>query len=305
MIGVAQRFLTKRSTTLALKEARWAYLFLLPSLVGLIIFLILPLGGSLFISFLKWDGMSKMKFCGITNFTKLFTDQLFLKSLVNTAYYTLGSVFLALPIALLLAVILNNPRLKGKTIFRAIYFLPYIMMMVAAAMLWKWLYDTDVGLINYFLNLFGLSRVAWLGNPDIAMFSIIILSIWKNLGFMMVLLLAGLQNIPSFYYEAAELDGANSLQKFRHITFPLLSPTTFFVVITSIISSFQVFDFIYIMTKGGPALSTMTVVYYIYTNSFQDFRFGYGSAVAWILFMIVLALTLFQWKLQKRWVYYD
>ncbi len=295
---------SKRPMTVAKKEMLWGYIFLLPSLTGMVIFVLLPLIGSLFLSFTNWDGISSLTFYGIKNYVYLILkDDMFRKVMWNTLYYTFGSVFLTLVPSLFLALLLNQ-KLRGRLAFRIIYFFPYITMMVVAAILWRWLYDKQVGLINYFLSLFGISGVSWLGEPQIVMLSLILMTIWKTSGFMMILFLAGLQNIPTMYYEAAKLDGAGTWQRFRYITFPLLSPTTFFIIVISIIASFQVFDFIYIMTKGGPAYATSTIVYYIYTNSFQDFRLGYGSTLAWFFLMIILLFTLIQMKLQQKWVHY-
>lgn len=291
-------------TPLARQEALWGYLFISPTLIGLLIFVLVPLAGSFLLTFTNWDGLSPIAWNGLKNYSYLIQkDDQFLKVMSNTAYYAFGSVFLTMIPSLFFAMLINQ-KLRGKLLFRAIYFLPYITMMVAAAQLWRWLYDMEIGLINYLLGFVGVPKIAWLGNPRLAMFSLILMSTWKNMGFMMVLFLAGLQNIPQMFYEAAEVEGAGRWQKFRYITLPLLSPTTFFIIVISIIGSFQVFDIIYIMTRGGPAMATSTIVYYIYTNSFQDFRMGYGSTLAWMLFVVILIVTLIQMKLQRRWVHY-
>jgi multiple sugar transport system permease protein len=288
------------------REAIWAYLFLLPALLGLVVFLLIPLVGSFLLAFTDWDGMSPLRFNGISNYVNIVTsDPMFAKVLGNSVYYAVGSVILTTIPALLFALLININQIRGRLVFRAIYFTPFITMMVAAAILWRWIYDLEIGLINYLLGFLHIHKIAWLGNANIAMASLIIVSGWKNMGFSMAIFLAGLQNIPRTFYESAEMDGAGALRKFTNVTMPLLSPTMFFIIVISLIGSLQAFDIIYIMTRGGPNLATSTMVYYIYQNAFQDFRMGYASTVAWILFVIILAATLVQFRLQKRWVHYQ
>lgn len=244
-----------------------------------------------------------MEWAGVENYRSLFSDQVFWKVLWNTIYYTLGTVPVGIGISLLLAVALNQ-KIKGMKLFRAVYFMPVISSTVAVAVVWQWLYNPEFGLINYLLYLIGIDGPNWLTSTKWAMPAVIIMSIWKNVGFNMLLFLAGLQGIPEMYYEAARIDGANWWHQFQKVTLPLLSPTTLFVIIMSIINSFQVFDQIYIMTEGGPARSTSVLVHYLYQNAFEYFRMGRASAIAYILFFLVLIITLIQLKYSKKWVHY-
>jgi len=302
----AQRFFAKSRQ----REALAAFLFLAPSLVGFVIFMAGPLLASLGISFLEWNLLSPPEWKGIENFVHLLTDEDFWSSMRATIFYMLGSVPLGMACALFLAMALNQ-QLRGITIYRTIYFIPVVSSMVAVALMWRWMYNPTSGILNYALN----NLFAWLGLPwtapdwlqsrTWAMPAIIIMSVWKGLGYNMVLYLAGLQGIPRHLYEAAEIDGASDWHKFRSITLPLLTPTTFFIVIISIITSFQIFEQAYIMTQGGPARATVTTVYYIYENGFQWYRMGYASAVAWMLFALIMLVTLIQWRYQDKWVFYE
>jgi len=278
-------------------------LFLTPNLLGFIIFTAGPLIVSLYYSFTHFGVLSSPKFCGLENYRQLFSDVLFQKALINTLYYTVGVVIPLIILSLVLAVVLNM-RLKGYLLFRTLYFLPVVTSTIAISLLWRWIYDTNLGLINYILSILQLSPIDWLGSTTWAMPSIILMSIWKGLGYNIVLYMAGLQSVPSQLYEAATIDGASEWQKFIRITIPLISPTTFFILIMSIISSFQVFEQTYVMTRGGPVYSTTTLVYYIYLNGFQWFKMGYASSIAWVLFSIILIITIIQWIFQKKWVFY-
>jgi len=255
------------------------------------------------LSFTQWDLLSAPKFIGLSNYKALFKDQEFWLALKNTLKFILGYLPLVMSSALGLALILNK-KLKMKTFFRAAYFLPVVTSWVAVSLIWKWLLNPSFGLVNYGLSLIGIAGPAWLHDPKWAMFSIILTSVWKDIGFIMVMYLAGLQGISPSYYEAAEIDGAGPVQKFWHITLPLLAPTTFFVFVISLINSFQVFDQVLIMTNGGPAGSTMVLVQMIYNNAFRYYKMGYAAALSWILFILVFAVTFIQMKLQKRWVDY-
>lgn len=206
-------------------------------------------------------------------------------------------------ISLGIAIILNK-NIKGRMFFRAAYFVPVVSSWVAVSLIWKWLFNPSFGIINYVLSLVGISGPAWLHDPQFAMIAIIITSVWKDIGFLMVMFLAGLQNIPDTYYEAASIDGASSFRKFWNITVPLLAPTTFFVLIISLINSFQVFDQVMIMTGGGPAGTTTVLVQQIYNHAFRYYEMGYASAMSWFLFVIIFVITAVQMKLQKRWVDY-
>ncbi|MBV7335451.1 sugar ABC transporter permease [Chloroflexi bacterium TSY] len=287
-----------------------AFLFLLPNVIGFIVFMAGPVLAALGISLLQWNLLNPPKWLGFQNYVDLVTDDDFWMSLRATAYYMLGSVPLGIALSLGLAVALNQ-KIRGMSFYRTIYFIPVVSSMIAVALMWRWMYNPTSGILNYMLNeLFEFLRLPltapdWLQSRTWAMPAIIFMSVWKGLGYNMVLFLAGLQGIPSHLYEAAEIDGATSWHKFRNVTLPLLTPTTFFVLIMSIIGSFQVFEQAYIMTRGGPARSTITTVYYIYENGFEWYKMGYASAVAWVLFALILIVTLVQWLYQDRWVFYE
>ncbi|MFC3788890.1 carbohydrate ABC transporter permease [Paenibacillus sp. GCM10012307] len=283
----------------SMKETLWAYVFISPIMLGFAVFMLYPLSASLYLSFTNSDGITVAGFVGFDNYVKLMSDKDFIKSLFVTAYYTLGTVPIGTGLALIVAVILNA-KIRFTTIYRSAFFLPVITSMVAVATVWKWLYNTDYGLINAFLMNLGLYEPPWLASDKWAMPAIIMMSIWKGIGFNMVLFLAGLQGISPTIYEAAKIDGANGLRRFVHITIPLLRNTTLFVFIIAIISSFQVFDQVFIMTKGGPAKSTTVIIYYIYQNAFQFFKQGYASAMGYVLFAIIFVITMVQLKISNR-----
>ncbi len=294
-----------RPRNLRHNETRTAYLFLLPNIIGFLLFSLVPVGATLVISTLNWDLIRSPEFVGLKNYTTLLTnDPVFREILFNTGYYVIGVVPASIVLSLLLALAMNN-GLKGISLFRAIFFIPVITSSVAVAMLWRWLYNTDYGLINVGLNAIGLPYVPWLSSTQWAMPAVIIMAIWKGLGYNMVIYLAGLQGISPTLYEAAALDGAGAWARFRDITLPSLGPTTFFILIISLINSFQVFDLTFILTQGGPGIATTTIVMYIYDQGFSYFQMGYAAAIAWVLFIIIFLITLLQMQLQKRWVHYD
>jgi multiple sugar transport system permease protein len=287
------------------QETIAGYLFLLPNILGFLVFSSIPVLATFSISLLDWDLIRAPRFVGIDNYVKLLTDDvLFRKVLLNTAYYVVGTVPAGVILSLLLALAMNA-NVRGIAIFRAIFFIPVISASVAVAMMWRWLYNTDFGLINLALASIGVKGVPWLSSTAWAMPAVIIMAVWKTLGYNMVIFLAGLQSIPIHLHEAAAIDGANGYQRFRHITLPLLAPTTFFVLVISGISSFQVFDLAFVLTKGGPGDATNTMVMYIYAQAFQFFHMGYAASIAWVLFAIIFAVTLLQHQLQKRWVHYE
>jgi multiple sugar transport system permease protein len=290
--------------SLARQEELLAYLFILPSLLGFIVFLVVPMVASLGMSFYDWELLTPPQFVGLKNFGALLTDLVFRDVVVNTVYYTFGLVPLNLVVSLGLAVWLNT-KLRGLVWYRAAFFLPVITVTVAVALIWRWMYEPRAGIIDSALRAIGLPGPTWLGDPHWAMAAIIIMSVWKGFGYNMVLFLAGLQGIPVTIYEAAMIDGANAWQRFWSITLPLLSPMVFLAVVLTVISSFQVFDQAYVMTNGGPANATNTIVLYIYQNGFQYFRMGYASAIAWVLFGVIFIFTLAQMRLQGRWVQYE
>lgn len=285
------------------QEMLWAFFFLAPYLIGLVVFWLGPVIASFIISFTKWELVGSPIWSGLGNYKQLLSDELFIKSLINTAYYTIVSVPLGIVLSLLLAVAMNQ-KLKGIVFFRTAFFMPHISSMVAIALLWGWIYNSQYGLLNYLLGLFGVPPQNWLGNPHLAMPALIVMSVWKGLGYNMMIWLAALQGIPEDLYEAARIDGANKWQQFRNITVPLLSPTTFLLLILGIIGSFQVFEQSYVMTKGGPAHATLTLVLYIYSNAFEWLKMGYASAMAYILALIILVITMIQFRYQKKWVHY-
>jgi len=291
-------------TKVARAEERAAWLFLAPSLVLFAIFTAIPVISAFFISFTQWNLFNEVTWVGLGNYIGLAHDEIFAKVLGNTGYFVLVSVPVQIALALACALALNR-GLKGQTFFRVVYFLPVVTSTIAAALVWAWLFNSNFGLINAGLSLAGVTDLPkWMGSTRWAMPAIIIVSIWQNLGYAMVLFLAGLQNIGKDVHDAAALDGATGWDRFWHITLPLLSPTTFFVLVISIIGSFQVFELVLVMTKAGPANATNTLVYYIYQNGFQFYQMGYASAAAMVLFLIVLIFTLVQYKLQRRWVHY-
>jgi multiple sugar transport system permease protein len=294
-----------RRSRISWDETRAGYLFLLPNIIGFLLFSAVPVVATLAISTLTWDLIRPPIFTGIDNYKTLLTnDAIFRQVLVNTVYFVAGVVPLSIVISLMLALAMNS-GLRGISVFRAIFFIPVITSSVAVAMLWRWLYNTDYGLINTGLAAIGLPYIPWLSSTEWAMPAVIIMAVWKNLGYNMVIYLAGLQSIPPTLYEAAALDGAGAWARFRDVTLPMLGPTTFFILVISIINSFQVFDLAFILTQGGPGIATNTIVMYIYNQGFQFFQMGYAAAIAWILFIAIFIITLIQMRLQRRWVHYD
>jgi multiple sugar transport system permease protein len=286
------------------RHAGWVALFLLPSLLGLTIFTLVPIVSSLGLTMFDWDLLTPPKFIGLDNFNNLFHDSSFWDALFHTLGFIVGYIPLVMVTGLGIALLLNR-TLKGVAVFRTAFFIPVVSAWVAIALIWQWIFNPQYGLLNYLLGLIGIHGPAWLFDPQWAMPAIILTSVWKDTGFVMVIFLAGLQNIPGEYYEASLMDGANGWQQFRSITLPLLSPTTFFALIISLINSFQVFDQVWIMTAGGPAGATTVLVEQIVKNAFSYSKMGYASAISWVLFVLVFAVTLFQTRMQRRWVSYD
>ncbi|OJX19815.1 MAG: sugar ABC transporter permease [Devosia sp. 67-54] len=286
-------------------EERAAWLFLTPSLVLFAVFTALPVIAAFFISFTHWDLFNPPKLALLDNYVALWNDPIFRQVLGNTGYYVLLAVPLQMLLGLLCALGLNR-GVPGQAFFRVVYFLPVVTSTVAAGLVWAWLFNSNFGLINMGLSLFGVTDLPkWLVSSKWAMPAVIAVSVWQGLGYAMVLFLAGLQNIRQDIYEASALDGATGMRRLWHITLPLLSPMTFFVLIISIIGSFQVFELVYVMTKAGPSNATNTLVFFIYQNGFMFYQMGIASAAAMVLFLIVLTLTLVQYRLQDRWVHYD
>lgn len=286
-------------------EALAAVIFLLPSLVGFVLFMAGPIVASFGIALTDWPLIRNPRWVGFANFQELMRDAVFWQTLANTAVYTFVKVPVNILLSLVLAVLMNE-RIVGRGALRTLFFLPMVMSSVAVGMIWRPILDSSsLGLMNRMLEFFSLGPIPWLASTEWAMPSLIGIATWKELGYFMVIFLAGIQGIPRTYYEAAEIDGAGPIRQFISITVPLVSPTTLFVLITSIIGSFQIFDLSSILTAGGPANATNTLVMYVYQAGFRFLRMGYGSAVAIALFVVILVLTVFQNALSKRWVHVD
>lgn len=284
------------------KEAYAGYMFLLPNFIGFMVFSIFPIVAAIYLTFTDWDLAGSANFTGLDNFSKMANDDIFWQALFNTFYFSFVAVPTGVFVSFWLAVMINR-KMRGVLTFRVIYFLPQVTLTVAAAIVWSWLYHPEFGLFNYFLSLVGIEGPNWLFNRNWAMPAIIIMSNWQGIGYAMLIFLAGLQGIPGELYEAAVVDGASPWQQLKNITIPMISPTTFFVLTTSFIGSFQGFDQFFVMTNGGPGFATTTLVLHIFRNGFEFFKMGYASSMATILFFCILAITLFQWQVAKRWVY--
>lgn len=278
--------------------------FLMPNLIGFLVFTLIPVFATAFLSFTKWDLLGEIQLVGLDNYARLLSSKRFGQAMANTLYYTVGTVPLSIFLALCLSVLMNR-KIRGIYLYRTIYYLPVVSSGVAIALLWKFIYADNVGLLATVFRMLGLESPKWITSTRWSMTSIIIMSIWKGLGGIIVLLLAGLQGISPSYYEAARIDGANGRQQFFRITVPMITPTLFFQVVMSIIGSFQVFEQTAILTEGGPGFSSTSIVYYIYTAGFQDLKFGYACAMSMILFLIILVVTVLQWIGQRKWVTYD
>ena len=284
-------------------EFLWGWLFILPTVIGLVVLNIIPIFQTLYQSFFKTGDFGKGNvFVGVENYVKVFGDHEVWQSLINTFKYAIVEVPFSIVIALVLAVLLNR-KMKGRGIYRTIIFLPMVAAPAAVAMVWRWLFNSDFGLIN---NVFH-ANVKWVSDPKIAVFSIAVIGVWSIIGYNMVLFISGLQEIPHDYYEAAEIDGATGVKSFFHITVPLLSPTIFFVLVTRVIGSLQVFDLMYmVMDKSNPALEkTQSLVYLFYKYAFINKNMGYGATIVILLLVITMIITVFQMIGQKKWVFYN
>ena len=290
---------------LSKREAKFGYIFISPWLLGFLMFVVIPIIASLYLSFTNYELFkSGTSWVGLKNYMELLTqDRLFWKSLYNTIYFTVFSVPLGIAVALILALLLNR-KLFGITIYRTIFYLPAVTSGVALSLLWVWLFEPNYGLINVILGKIGVQGPGWISDLLWAKPALILMSLW-GIGGIMVILLAGLQGVPEQLYEAAELDGANWWQKFVHVTFPMISPVIFFNLIMGVIGAFQYFTQAYVMTGGGPVDSTLFYVLYLFRQGFLLLRMGYASAMAWILVIITLILTIVQFKLASSWVYYE
>jgi sn-glycerol 3-phosphate transport system permease protein len=286
----------------ARRDAWLGYALVGPSLALFGLVYLYPVAYSAYVSVFSWDLMTPPRYVGLANYRELVSAE-FGEVLVNTACYSGGVVVLALGLGLALALLLDN-RSALSAGLQACIFSSYIVSWVAVSLLWIWMLDPQYGLVTYGLRLVGLRPVNWLGSPQVALWTLVLVTVWKTIGYPLVIYLAGLQAIPGDFYEAAALDGATGWSRFRFITWPLLSPTTLFLVVTLTIASFQGFDIVKIMTQGGPITSTMIYVYYIYEQAFQYFRLGKASAAVVIFFALILLLTLLQWLVFRRRVQY-
>ncbi|MDE2743703.1 MAG: sugar ABC transporter permease [Gemmatimonadota bacterium] len=297
---------------LKLREHIEGYLFISPWILGMVLFALGPILASFGLAFTRWNLFTEPEYVGWANFQKLAHDPLFYKSVFNTIYYTVFAVPLGLVLALGLAMLVNH-RLRGVNFFRTAFFLPNVVAGIAMLLLWKWLFDPNFGLINLFLDWTGLmaalewigiGRPQWISSRAGAMPGLVFMSIW-GLGGSMMIFLAGLQNIPRELIEAAELDGAGPWKRFRYVTVPLLTPTIFFLTMVGVIGSLQVFNQAYVMTQGGPAHATLFYVLYLFQTAFERFQMGYACAMALVLFIITLIVSLIQLAMGKKWVHYQ
>ncbi|REE91431.1 multiple sugar transport system permease protein [Paenibacillus taihuensis] len=286
------------------KEALWFYVLISPWLIGFLCFVFGPMIASFVISLMKWDLLTPAKYVGFKNYSKaIHRDPLFWQSLKVTVTYSIFSVPLGLIFSLALALLLNQAT-RGMRLFRTIFYMPAVVSGVSVMVLWMWIFNPQIGLLNTVLGYFGINGPGWIFDPKWAMPSLIIMSLW-GIGGGMIIWLAGLKGISPMLYEAANLDGANAWQRFRNVTVPMLTPTIFFNLVMGIVGALQTFGEAYVMTKGGPMNSTLFFNYYLFQNAFENFNMGYASALAWFLFVIILALTLVVVKSSNAWVYYE
>lgn len=279
-------------------EKNAAFLFIFPALLGILIFIIIPVFCSFGLSFTDWDLLNEIKFAGLANYKEFFSDEVFLKILINTFVFAFSTTVFGVIIPLILAFILQS-KIKGAEFFKVAYFLPFVTPMIVIGVVWQWIFDPNIGFLNSVLN----THLKWLYDSSLALPALIAVSVWKLIGYNMVIFLSGFASIPNSVIEAAKIDGANGVKLFSKIIVPMLSPTIFFVTVITVISSMQVFDLIYLMTEGGPDNSTNVIVYAIYKNAFEFFNVGKSCAMAYVLFVIILSLTLLQWHFRKKLVY--
>lgn len=288
------------------KDWFWGYAMIAPVTIGLAVFYVYPFFVTFYNSFLKIGAFNVSSWGGLVNYKRLFQDSSMWNTLRNTVRYVIFTVPVTIFLALIVAVMLNQ-KIKGKSVYRVLYFLPYVTMAAAISMVWKWMYNGDYGLLNYILGFFGVEGKRWLTETSIAPYAIIIVTIWSGIGYNMIILLAGIQGISSIYYEAARIDGASQFTMFFKITLPLVTPTLFFLMITNLISSFQIFDTIYMMIGKNTVVleNTQSIVMYFYRNAFDLNDKGYASAIAMLLFCLIMIITAIQMVLQKKWVHYE
>lgn len=292
-----------RRGSLARKEAMWGYLFVAAPLLGFLIFGFVPIIMSLALAFAKWDMFRPPQWIGFQNFARMAQDPVVSISFVNTLVFFLG-VPIGIAFSLILAMMLNR-KLTGINFYRAIYYLPSVSSIVAISLLWQWIFNPENGLLNMYLLKLGLPGPEWLNDPLWVKPALILMGVWGGLGPNMILFLAGLQGVPASLYEAASIDGAKPWQQFWHVTWPMLTPTTFFVTIMGVIGALQYFGQIYIMTQGGPEHASTSYMFYLWQQAFTYYRMGYASALAWLLGVFIIIVTAVQFILAKRWVYYE
>ncbi|MCZ2098685.1 MAG: sugar ABC transporter permease [Anaerolineae bacterium] len=295
-------------TPLTRRKALWGMALIAPNVLGLMFFFGIPVLMAFFTSFQEWNALRPPQFIGIDNFTRLADDPAFRQAFLNTLKLLALIVPVEVVLALAVAAMLNQP-LRGRGLYRVIFFLPVVTSTVAASIVWSSVFQPRYGVLSRLLEPFGLGETRWLVEPGLVLIPIAVVAIWQRLGFDMVLFLAGLQTIPLELYEAARIDGANRWQRFLHVTLPLLSPTTFLVIVLAVINGFQIFDQVYVMTlrivPGGVGGSATTLSYYLYRRAFTFSEYGYASAIALVLFLMILVVTLFQLRAQRVWVYYE
>lgn len=302
--AASPRLADRRRFPSAAREAIWGYAFISPWVVGTVLLMLVPMILSLYYSFTRYDVFSSPQWIGLDNYARITSRPIFWQSLMTTGRYTLMFVPVVLILSLFCALLLNT-RVRGRAIFRGIFFFPSLIPAVAAAYLWLWVYNPEFGLLNSVLARLGLLTPNWLGSTDTALASIVVIALWGGIGgTLMIIFLAALQSVPRELYEAAALDGAGTIVQFFNITLPMISPTIFFNLIIATIGSFTVFDIVYVTTGGGPQFSTYTYFMHIYTTGFHSFDFGSASALTWILTLVLFVLTAIQFRLQRRWVYY-
>ncbi len=272
-----------------------AYSFLAPYLLVFVLFMMIPAVWGVYISFTKWDILGSPEWVGIANYRKIFSEPLFIKSIVNTFLFMILTVIPLVGLALGLALLLNM-KLRGTALVRTVVFMPYVVTVSVVGILWAWLYDANVGLINYYLSLLGIGKIDWLGDRDTALLAIAIATVWWTINVNMIIYLAGLQDIPKELYEASQLDGASPSQQFRYVTLPLLAPVNAFVIPLTVIGAWRVFGQVVVMTRGGPEASTYVIAQYTYLTAFQNFEMGPASAAAVVLLLITLVFSLIQMR---------
>jgi len=286
------------------REAIWFYIIVSPWVLGFLIFTVGPILSSIYLSLTSWDLFNAPKYIAFGNYERLLTrDPLFWKAVGNTLYYSLISIPLGMVLSVGIAYLLNQP-LRGMTVFRTLFYIPATVPVVASSLLFKWMLAPDAGLINRFLGLFGLKGPAWLLDPAWVKLSLVLMSLW-GVGAGVVLLLAGMRGIPKEFYEAAAIDGANTSQQFFRITLPMLSPVIFFNLIMGLIDGLKTFSQIYIMTSGGPNNASLMIVPYLFDNAFRFYKMGYASAIAWVLFGLIMIFTVLVFRSSNAWVYYE